>query len=300
MDIDSPMHAGSGQELSDFGLRYPLPLRIVALSAVTALGFASNLHLLTKLGIDTAHVLDIRLEPAQPAPAGAPPPPLPHVHPSTLYPPVYTLALSTLAWTGLGWLVHRSLTGAAHPDPALVVHYRLAPVALALAVVAALCWPANVLHRPARFRLLRALRRIVTPKLNAHVPFCDIILADILTSSAKVLGDVWLAGCLVLTGEGVSGVAGDACKRVWGVPLMTRCVPLPLPLPPSRLTQLTLDRPAPLPQPPVPVPLPTVPLRSVHALDADSATVAPQRAQVRDRVPRHCPLGHADRHWRPL
>lgn len=70
----------------------------------------------------------------------------------------------------------------------------------------------------------RALRRVVSPSLNAAVPFCDIILADILTSSAKVLGDVWIAGCLVVEGRGVQLVA-DECKRVWGVPFMTSCVP---------------------------------------------------------------------------
>jgi hypothetical protein len=69
----------------------------------------------------------------------------------------------------------------------------------------------------------RALRRVVSPSLNAAVPFCDIILADILTSSAKVLGDVWIAGCLVVEGRGVQLVA-DECKRVWGVPFMTSCV----------------------------------------------------------------------------
>lgn len=221
MDIDAPAPAASA--LSDFGLRYPLPLRIVVLSAVTALGFATNLHLLSHLGIDTAHVLDVRLEPANPSlraalPPGAPPP---YVHPSRLYPPLYSLAAATLAWATLGWVVHSALTGA---DPHLVVEYRLVPCAVALAVVVALCWPGTALSRPYRLRFLRALRRIVHPSLNAAVPFCDIILADILTSSAKVLGDVWLAGCLVLTGEGVAGVAGDACKRVWGVPFMTRCV----------------------------------------------------------------------------
>ncbi|GAA5939938.1 hypothetical protein JCM3775_007154 [Rhodotorula graminis] len=216
MDIDAPVHPG----LSDFGLRYPLPLRIVVLSAVTALGFATNLHLLSHLGIDTAHVLDVRLEPANASsraglPPGAPPP---YVHPTKLYPPLYSLAAATLAWAALGSLLHGALTGA---DPHLVVQYRLVPCLVALAVVVALCWPGNALSRPYRLRFLRALRRIVHPSLNAAVPFCDIILADILTSSAKVLGDVWLAGCLVLTGEGVAGVAGDACKRVWGVPFMT-------------------------------------------------------------------------------
>ncbi|GJN91881.1 hypothetical protein Rhopal_004906-T1 [Rhodotorula paludigena] len=220
MDIDTPPLPGDAA-LSDFGLRYPLPLRILVLSALTVAAFASNLHLLAHLGIDTAQVLDIRLDrhllPATRAQGPLPPAP-PYVHPTKLYPPLYSLALATLAWAAAAHLAFARLT-AAQPD--LVVHYRLVPVAAVAAVLAALCWPGNVLCRRERFRFLRALARIVRPSLNAAVPFCDIILADILTSSAKVLGDVWLAGCLVWTGEGVSGVAGDACRRVWGVPFMT-------------------------------------------------------------------------------
>lgn len=224
MDIDTPPLAGDAA-LSDFGLRYPLPLRILVLSALTVAAFASNLHLLAHLGIDTAQVLDIRLDrhllPATRAQGPLPPAP-PYVHPTKLYPPLYSLALATLAWAAAVHLAFARLT-AAQPD--LVVRYRLVPVAAVAAVLAALCWPANVLCRRERFRFLRALARIVRPSLNAAVPFCDIILADILTSSAKVLGDVWLAGCLVWTGEGVTGVAGDACRRVWGVPFMTRWAP---------------------------------------------------------------------------
>ncbi|BGP36978.1 protein-ER retention protein [Rhodotorula kratochvilovae] len=222
MDIDAPLQGNSA--LSEFGLAYPLPLRIVALSAFTALGFASNLHILSALGIDTAQVLDVRLDshaPSHlPSSRGAPPPgaPPPYVHPSKLYPPLYTLGTLALAWTALGWLLHSKLT---HGDIHAVVAWRGLPVFVAAVVCIALCWPGNALCRTERFRFLRALRRIVSPSLNAAVPFCDIILADILTSSAKVLGDVWLAGCLVLNGEGAAGVAGDECRRVWGVPFMT-------------------------------------------------------------------------------
>jgi hypothetical protein len=78
---------------------------------------------------------------------------------------------------------------------------------------------------PRLIRLLRrSIRRIASPSLNAAVPFCDIILADILTSSAKVLGDVWVAACILFEGGavGTAGLSvGDACKRVWGVPFMT-------------------------------------------------------------------------------
>jgi len=76
------------------------------------------------------------------------------------------------------------------------------------------------------------LRRIVSPNLFKTVPFSDVILADILTSSAKVLGDVWLAGCLLYSSASVSSrggskeeLGGGGCGRIWGVPLMVSYVP---------------------------------------------------------------------------
>ncbi|GAA5880690.1 hypothetical protein JCM3774_002796 [Rhodotorula dairenensis] len=205
MDIDLPPVAAA--HLSEFGLRYPLPFRILLLSAVTLLAFATNVHLLSALGIDTARVLDVRLDSHAHA----------FVHPTTLYPPLYALAAAVAAYTALGWLVFRAAAGG-HADAA--IHWRVLPAACLVAAALAVAWPGNALCRRDRYRFLRALRRIVAPSLNAPVPFADIILADILTSSAKVLGDVWIAGCLVVQGRGVQLVA-DECKRVWGVPFMT-------------------------------------------------------------------------------
>jgi len=67
----------------------------------------------------------------------------------------------------------------------------------------------------------RSLKRIISPNLFKTVPFSDVILADILTSSAKVLGDVWLAACYLMTPSGVKEEAAkSSCGRIWGVPLM--------------------------------------------------------------------------------
>ncbi|GAA6040794.1 hypothetical protein JCM8097_003304 [Rhodosporidiobolus ruineniae] len=223
-DIDSTLPTSA---LVDFGVRFPLPFRILFLSFCTLLGFATNLHLLAYLGIDTALVLDIRLN-NQPTlasstsssssrlpPLSAPTPP--YAHPSRLYPPLYHLALVGLAWTAVGWLAFRTITG--HDETSMNA-WRGLPAFTALAVGAALVWPGNVLYKRQRAQFTNALKRIVSPALYRSVPFCDIILADILTSSAKVLGDVWVAGCLLIKGVEASR-RGDGCGRVWGVPLMT-------------------------------------------------------------------------------
>ncbi|GAA6010408.1 hypothetical protein JCM10207_005214 [Rhodosporidiobolus poonsookiae] len=221
-------------DLFAFSLAYPLPFRILFLSSLTLVLFASNLHLLSSLGIDTAQVLDIRLHSphllptpstsratagpssssSSSATSAAPPP---YVHPRKLYPPLYHLAALALVWTALGWLAFRNLTGG---DLAAMNSWRGVPAFTALVVGAAMVWPGNVLCKPQRQQFVGSLKRIVSPALYRPVPFCDIILADILTSSAKVLGDVWVAGCLVWKGVEASRGA-DACGRVWGVPFMT-------------------------------------------------------------------------------
>ncbi|GAA5895545.1 hypothetical protein JCM5296_006793 [Sporobolomyces johnsonii] len=233
MDIDIPSVDSDStiplDVLSEFGTRYPLPFRILFLSFLTVLGFATNLHLLAALGIDTASILDVRLEPPShlpitsstrerdrtSGPASSAHPVL--VHPRKLYPPLYSLALLGLAWTAAGWALFRKMTGGLEDA---MLRWRGEPAFIALAVGAALVLPGNVLHRKQRLMFLSALRRIVSPVLDRAVPFCDVILADILTSSAKVLGDVWLAGCFLVGGTGVKA-AGDSCGRVWGVPFMT-------------------------------------------------------------------------------
>lgn len=46
----------------------------------------------------------------------------------------------------------------------------------------------------------RAIRRIVLPPLHSPIYFSDVILADILTSFAKVLGDLWISACQIWYG----------------------------------------------------------------------------------------------------
>ena len=63
------------------------------------------------------------------------------------------------------------------------------------------------------------MRRIVFDPITAAVPFCDVILADVLTSFAKVLGDLWICGALAVGIDAREGWSGR-----WGVPFMTACV----------------------------------------------------------------------------
>ncbi|GAA5915343.1 Erd1p [Sporobolomyces salmoneus] len=221
MDIDTPPIPTPSIPLDDFSLRYPLPFRILLLTFLTVVGFATNLHILSSLGIDTSQVLDIRLDhPGSISSNGnSNPPPL--VHPTKLYQPLYRLGLSGVATTTTAWFVYKGLTRGLE-GRAEMEEWKWFPALVALGLTAVCFVPWNWACRRQRFMFLRSLKRIVSPNLLKTVPFSDVILADILTSSAKVLGDVWLAGSyLVSTTSSAAGEGKNGSKsRVWGVPLM--------------------------------------------------------------------------------
>lgn len=117
-------------------------------------GFATNLHLLAYLGIDTSLVLDIRLDDyrgSHRAPSSAP---APFVHPSRLFPPIYSLAFCGLAWTTVNWIVFARITGGV---PEEMVKWRGIPAFTAIAVGIATVAPWNFLYRKERMMFLRCV-----------------------------------------------------------------------------------------------------------------------------------------------
>jgi EXS family len=173
-------------QLTDFSEHFPLPLRVLSLLTLGAYAFASNLHLLRLLGLDAAFIFDFRL----PHEIGHT-----HIHPSRLYPPIYHLALSYTAFTAAGWLAVQFWP--AYGD-------RLSAVWLAIGLLAA-GWP----FRSQRAQLLGSLRRVFFDGLWTPVSFGQVIFGDILTSFAKVLGEIW-----------VVFVAAAGVRVGWGEPLM--------------------------------------------------------------------------------
>jgi hypothetical protein len=65
-------------------------------------------------------------------------------------------------------------------------------------------------------------RRILVGGLDIEGKFGDIMLADILTSYAKVLGDLWVTGCMFLGGISATGKPDRACGGKFAVPLVIR------------------------------------------------------------------------------
>lgn len=69
----------------------------------------------------------------------------------------------------------------------------------------------------------RSLRRCLTSPIGQPILFCDVITADIFTSFAKVIGDLWVSSCLVFGGHiSASQLEGAGSGMgYWVVPLMT-------------------------------------------------------------------------------
>ncbi|GLB37569.1 putative EXS family protein [Lyophyllum shimeji] len=63
--------------------------------------------------------------------------------------------------------------------------------------------PYNILHKAERRKLLHAIGRCLFSSWDSPVYFSDVVLADIFTSFAQVVGDVWLSLCMLLPGHSI-------------------------------------------------------------------------------------------------
>jgi hypothetical protein len=162
MDIDTKptLNIGS-QSASDlaFAATFPLPYRSLFLIGAGILGWATNLHFLSVLGVDTGYALEIRSGSAHNGLHS----PLPSTsrnsrylnsfaHPGTLYRPIYQVFAFYAMWTFLSWFLFHLWTGA-RPDA--VDEYKHMPTATALLVLAVLFFPFNILYKAERTVFLR-------------------------------------------------------------------------------------------------------------------------------------------------
>lgn len=69
--------------------------------------------------------------------------------------------------------------------------------------------------------MVSAISRILLPPTTSPIWFCDVILADILTSFAKVLGDLWISSCQIWIGGITQGRKAQAGWSSWVVLVMT-------------------------------------------------------------------------------
>ncbi|TFK54118.1 EXS-domain-containing protein [Heliocybe sulcata] len=194
---------------------FPLPFRVLVLVGLGILGWATNLHGLTLLGIDISgafsftghggHVLS----------------PLPidrHVQPRySFYAPVYRLFISYSSWCFLAWCIFRLST---HNDPLLVDVFKFIPGLACLCVLLFLASPFDVLQKRERDAFLLSLRRCIFPSSGRATYFSDIVFADVLTSFAKVFGDIWLSLCMLWPGNSILELPPQNGSSKWVLPVL--------------------------------------------------------------------------------
>ncbi|RUP50329.1 EXS-domain-containing protein, partial [Jimgerdemannia flammicorona] len=206
--------------LTAFRTLLPFFYRPLIIITIGIWGWALNLHILSTLGIDT--------------------PALMHVHHTGagLYRPIYAIATVVTAVVGVNlWCFWATFIGAgAAENGEEQVTRTWLPTFCYFTVVVMVTMPGNVFYKKERTRFLRwvlivafggdgSLRRIFSLNLFSEVYFSDVILADILTSFAKVLGDLYTTICVLAVGRGsidfLLDEDSDRCWRDVMVPMMT-------------------------------------------------------------------------------
>lgn len=123
-------------------------------------------------------------------------------HHLTTYRLAIVLTLPTLFSLLLFWIL-------SHRSPALVIFYDFLPISLLCFIVAIFVLPLRRFSHSGRTRFLSTLRRISLGgiALPGHGRFADILLADVLTSYAKIIADLFVSLCMFFSGPNGSATA---------------------------------------------------------------------------------------------
>jgi EXS family len=176
--------------------------------------WATSLHFLSYTGIDPSLVLH-PWTPSDDHPLTS----HPHrpLNRRDIYKPPYALAIILTTVTCISLTLFWGFTSG---DASAVVSYEFLPLSCFASILLLTFCPFNILYRDERLRFLRMLRRILVGGLNQEAKFGDVMLADILTSYAKVLGDLWVTGCMLLGAVSATGKPDRACGGKLAVPLV--------------------------------------------------------------------------------
>lgn len=99
---------------------------------------------------------------------------------------------------------------------------QLFPLAYLLYLLAAFAIPTAYLSRRGRGRFLSTLRRVSIGGIaqDGEGKFGDILMADVLTSYAKPIADLYVVVCLMVQGKGVGGRPDRSCGGAFMVPFL--------------------------------------------------------------------------------
>ncbi|POR30854.1 Protein ERD1-like protein 1 [Tolypocladium paradoxum] len=193
-------------ELDSFSLTFPLPYRVGFIVTLAAWGWGLNLHYLHLLNIDVPSLIRY--------PGRSSPHHVPHHH-STYRLATVLSGLFVVSMT-LFWLITWRV-------PSRVVAYDWIPMTYLVALAAIFFVPLRNLPGGGRRRFLATLRRVSIGGIAEAQDgkFGDVLLADVLTSYAKVCGDVFVMVCMFLrTGSSSTNRPDRNCGGTVIVPLL--------------------------------------------------------------------------------
>ncbi|KAK4129297.1 EXS-domain-containing protein [Parathielavia appendiculata] len=212
-------------QLDSFSLTFPLPYRVAFIVILAVWGWGLNLHFLHLRHIDVPALIRYpgRSNGSQ----------LSHHH--STYRLASFLSLTSAASIVIFWLCTRR-------DPQRVIDYDWLPMTNLLALAALFAIPLRrlSLSHTGRSRLLWTLRRVSVGGLAEAKDgkFGDILLADVLTSYAKILADLFVCLCMFLF-DGREGSATARPDRACGGAVL---VPFIMALPSAiRLRQCLIE-----------------------------------------------------------
>ncbi|KAK0212818.1 EXS-domain-containing protein [Desarmillaria ectypa] len=183
----------------NWAVSFPLPFRVMVLVGLGILGWATNLHGLKIFGVDAVSTMELRVDPSQ-QPISLR---IAGIHlrtPSPIYGPVYRLALAYFSWCFTSWALFHYLT---YGNVVLTDVFAYIPGVSTLIILFFLVCPFNIFYKRERDKFLLSIRRCVSSSMDSPVYFADVVFADVFTSFAKVLGDVWLCMRMLAPGNSV-------------------------------------------------------------------------------------------------
>ncbi|KAK9353053.1 EXS family-domain-containing protein [Lipomyces doorenjongii] len=183
-----------------FSAYFPLPYRAVSTFIIGVWAWAITLQYLTKLHIDVESLLRFNQQRSGPP----------------LYRSVYEVAaILTIVYTISATLFWMASNGSAY---FAFLGLDILALSCFVAVPAIFFYPGIAFHRSGRYRFLRTMRRIMFGGLDRDTRFADILVADALTSYTKVIGDMWIMACMVLSHKSVASMPDRTCGGKYVVP----------------------------------------------------------------------------------
>ncbi|KAJ2899405.1 protein-ER retention protein [Zalerion maritima] len=180
--------------LDSFSLTFPLPYRVAFIIILAIWAWGVNLQCLTICKVDVPSLIRYpqRRSPTEVA------------HHLSTYRLATVLSGTFAVSICIFWLF-------SHHDPELVVYYDWMPMLYLLFLVASFFTPLKNLSHSGRTRFLHTLRRVSLGGIaeSKDGKFGDIILADVLTSYAKILADLFITLCMFF----FDGAEGSATAR---------------------------------------------------------------------------------------